>query len=145
MLNLLRNLVVGNLGGHLVVHHVLLEGGSNLEHLSTLVALELLDVGVVQLAVLPQIALLAEAQAASLADEGLLSRVGPHVRGEDLPGSKLLFAKLALETEHVGKLDVPISQTVRSEPAKDQKKQINQADLVIFSPNLSLLSLFCPR
>jgi len=110
--DLLRNLVVSYLGGHLMMHHVLLERGSNLEHLSALVALELLDVRVVQLAVLPQIALLAKAEAAGFTNEGLLSGMGPHVRREDLPGGELLFAKFTLETQDVRKLDVPISQTV---------------------------------
>ena len=106
------------------MHHVLLESGSNLEHFTTLVALELLDVSVVQLTVLPQVALLAEAQAAGLANEGLLSRVGPHVRGEDLSRRELLFAKLAFETENVRKFDVSIPQTVRSESVRGQRHMI---------------------
>ena len=69
----LRNLVIGDLTGDLMVHHVLLERGSDLEHLSALFTLELFDVGVVQLAVLSQVALLAEAQPASLANKRFLA------------------------------------------------------------------------
>jgi hypothetical protein len=69
----LRNLVIGDLTGDLMVHHVLLERGSDLEHLSALFTFELFDVGVVQLAVLSQVALLAEAQPASLANKRFLA------------------------------------------------------------------------
>lgn len=69
-----------HLAGHLVMHHVLFQGGSDLEHLATLVTLELLDIGVVELTVLSQVALLAEAQPTIFTNERLLSGMGSHVR-----------------------------------------------------------------
>jgi hypothetical protein len=62
------------------MHHVLFQCGSDLEHLATLVTLKLLDIGVVELTVLPQVALLAEAQPTIFANERLLSGMGSHMR-----------------------------------------------------------------
>ena len=56
-----------------MMHDVLLQGGAYLKHLSAFVAFKLLDVGVVELTMLPQVCLLAKAQAASFTYERLLS------------------------------------------------------------------------
>jgi len=98
------------------MHFVLFERCPHFEELTALVALELFYVCVVQLSVLPQVTLLAKAQAASLANKRLFSRVSSHVCSKDLSSCKLLLAKLTLEPEDMRELDVPVPQAVGAEP-----------------------------
>lgn len=84
-----------------MMHDVLLQGGAYLKHLSAFVAFKLLDVGVVELTMLPQVCLLAKAQAASFTYERLLSSVRSHVRRKYLSGRKFLFAEFAFEAKDV--------------------------------------------
>ena len=89
-----------------------LERGSDFKHFAALFTLELFDVCMVQLSVLPQVTFLTETETAFFADERFFAGVCSHVRAKYLPSGKLLFAQLALEPENVRKFDVSISQAV---------------------------------